>query len=426
MIRDALLAVGVLFATFTQLRPTGVPLGPGELCLAAWLCLMLGRSLGALRIPIPPAFLRILLFWLIFAAALCIGTATAVVVGERNVKEYFIHDLIAYTLVAGISLLAAFQIDAAVRLRRAAWFLVLIGSWFITTQLAQAFGLLPPAGLDLWFYDERFIGWTTNANQVALLCLILVLLSLHLAETASRPIAKLAALAAGVFPALAGFLSRSDAFMLALILSVCCVVGFRWYRLLAAPQHRLGLAALSALLGAFALPALVAATTPLAYRLASGIVTQHASDETSQKLERDVGSRTKLWEQAFKRGLESRMLGLGPGPHLVRPPELREPRWDWLPDFEAHNTFVDVFLQGGLLATAALLWLLATAVRAALNTNLTFLAALALAMIGFAFTHFVIRHPIVWFVLAFVLAAGLCHGHCTVGPNLRLPGKVPP
>jgi O-antigen ligase len=179
----------------------------------------------------------------------------------------------------------------------------------------------------------------------------------------------------------------------------------------------MGVAGLSALLAVFALPVAVAATTPLAYRLVAEALALEARGETNQKLERDVGGRAKLWEQALERGLESRMLGLGPGPHLVRPAELREPRWDWLPDFEAHNTFVDVFLQGGLLATAALLWLLVTAVRTAAKADFSCLVALVIAMSGFALTHFIVRHPIVWFAMALVLAAGTPVRQRAMGAN---------
>jgi O-antigen ligase len=176
--------------------------------------------------------------------------------------------------------------------------------------------------------------------------------------------------------------------------------------LLIAPRRRLSVVTLAALWATLALPVLVAATTPLAYRLASAVFAQDARDETNEKLERDVGGRAKLWAQALDRGIESRLLGLGPGPHLVRPAELREPRLGWLPDFEAHNTFVDIFLQGGLLALACLLWLLLTAVRTSLNSNLSCLPALVISMAAFAMTHFVIRHPIVWFVVALAFAAG--------------------
>lgn len=409
VIREALLATGLLLATFTQLRPSAVALGPGELCLAVWLCLTLPRCIGSLLVPMPPVRFRLLLFWLILSAALCIGTMTAVIVGERNVKEYFLHDVLAYVFVASITLLAVLQADAARRLRRAAWFLVLLGSWLVAMQLAEAHGQLSIGGADVWYYD-RFIGWCSNANQMGLLCLILALLSLHLAETSSRLFPRFVAVLSGILPVWAGFLTRSDAFMLALAFSVCCAVALKWRRLLIAPRRRLSLATLSVLLATFTLPALVAATTPLAFQLASRVFAQDAPGETAEKLERDVGGRAKLWAQALERGIESRLLGLGPGPHLIRPAELREPRMGWLPDFEAHNTFVDMFLQGGLLALAGLLWLLATAVRTALNANLCCLPALVVGTAGFALTHFIIRHPIVWLVVALAFAVGTSYG----------------
>jgi hypothetical protein len=392
---------GRLFATFAiALR---CPWTSGRFP-RAWLVLTFAAALARSLCPahrLPPAVGVLATV----AAALCLGTATAVVVGQRNVKAYFIHDLLAYALVASISLLAVFQAGAALRLQRAAWFLVLFGSVCLGVQLAQAFGLRPIIGGNVWFYD-RLTGWSDNANQLGLLCLILVLLSLHLAETAPRPFARFTALGCGVLPAWAGYLSRSDAFMLAVVLSVCCAAGLRWWRSLVGRRRPPGLGALSTQLAALALPVLLAASGPLAYVLGAREVAQHAHGETNEKFERDVGGRMELWKQALERGFESRTLGLGPGPHLVRPASLREPRWDALPDFEAHNTFVDMFLQGGVLAVASLLWLGATAARGALRVRLSFLPMLLIGMSGFALTHFVIRHPIVWFVVALALAAG--------------------
>jgi hypothetical protein len=231
--------------------------------------------MGSLLVPVPPALLRLVLFWLIFCAALCIGTVTAVLVGERNVKAYFIHDVFAYAFVASISLLTVLQANAAGRLRGAAWFLVLFGSCLVAVQLAEAYRLLSITGADAWFYD-RFIGWSSNANQMGLLCLILALLSLHLAEASSRPFARFVAIVSGVLPVWAGFLRRSDAFVLALVFSLFCALVIRWWRLLIAPRRRLGIAVLSAVLATFALPVLVAATTPLAYQLVARVWVQDA------------------------------------------------------------------------------------------------------------------------------------------------------
>jgi len=67
-----------------------------------------------------------------------------------------------------------------------------------------------------------------------------------------------------------------------------------------------------------------------------------------------------LWRQAIDRGLESGMLGLGPGPHLQIPPSIvagrvstgaepvniGHPIQNGTANFEAHNTILDLFTQG--------------------------------------------------------------------------------
>ena len=60
MIRDALLAVGLLLSTAHQLRVPGIPIGPGELCLAIWVVLALFHEASSVssilgRISRPPS-----------------------------------------------------------------------------------------------------------------------------------------------------------------------------------------------------------------------------------------------------------------------------------------------------------------------------------------------------------------------------------
>lgn len=405
MMRDALLAIGVIFASFTQLRFFDAPLGFGELFLVAWLGLTLGRSMSSLNAPFPPALLRLAVFWILLAGSLCVGTMTAFVVGERNSTADFVHDTTAYTLMAALSLLAVAQAGAAPRMRRVAWLVVLFGSGCLAAQLAQAFGVFTISGVDVWFWD-RLIGWSTNANQLGLLCLILALLSCHLAETATGPGTGLAALACVILPVWAGYLTRSDAFLLALVFGLLGFAGLKFWRMIDAHQRLGPVPAAAAIMAVVALPALLAASSPLAYVLAVEKIAERAEEARGEGgLERDVGYRTELWGQAIDRGVESGMLGLGPGPHLKRPADLREPQLDALPNFEAHNTVVDLFLQGGLLAVASLLWLGATTLLATLKEKLNVFPILLISVGGFALTHFVIRHPIVWFVIAFGLVA---------------------
>ena len=78
MALDALLALGLLLSPASRLRLDGSPIGPGELCLFIWVLLMLGRQAARLGGPLTPALSRLLVFWVLFAAALCIGTITGI------------------------------------------------------------------------------------------------------------------------------------------------------------------------------------------------------------------------------------------------------------------------------------------------------------------------------------------------------------
>ncbi len=411
MISAFVLAVGMLFATFTQLRPSAdVALGFGEVLIVAWIGYMLIHNASRIDALVTPAVWRLSAFWLVFMIALCIGTMTAFVIDERNARGFFIHDLLAYSMMAVISLLAAFQARAAARMRQATWFLVLIGAAFLALQLLQGVSLISVPGTDVWYYD-RFTGWSTNSNQLGLLCVILALLAFHLAETTRRRSLRMIALLAAVLPVWAGYLSRSDAFLLAMVLSVLGIIGINGWKLVRANGKGSSLSNSAAVLAAIALPIMLGASVPIAQDAFDIARTggPGKSNGVESGIARDIRYRTALWRQAAGRGAASGLLGLGPGPHLHRPGKLREPKMDVLPDFEAHNTIVDLFLQGGALAVAALLLLGTTAFVATLRANFSILPMLILAVSLFGLTHFVIRHPILWFAITLALVAADAH-----------------
>jgi hypothetical protein len=87
------------------------------------------------------------------------------------------------------------------------------------------------------------------------------------------------------------------------------------------------------------------------------------------------------------------MLGLGPGPHLTKKV------WKEAPPhkFESHNTPLELFVQGGLLAVLAIVSLYASLLLATTRAKLPALVALSCAVVVFSMFHFIIRHPIFWF-----------------------------
>ena len=151
MISDALLAVGLVFSSLTLLRLPGLDAGPGELCLLVWLITSFGCSVSRLNISLPRQFFALAKFWTVFLAALCIGAMTAIVIGERNSNDNAVHDIGAFAMVAALSVLAIVQKDAEARLRRTAWFTVILGSGCLAAQLAQAFDVFEVSGVDVWY-----------------------------------------------------------------------------------------------------------------------------------------------------------------------------------------------------------------------------------------------------------------------------------
>ena len=114
--------------------------------------------------------------------------------------------------------------------------------------------------------------------------------------------------------------------------------------------------------------------------------------------------RLLLWNQALERGLKSSSFGLGPGPHLDTPASF-DRGYVRLP-FEAHNTVLDIYTQGGLIAVLALMFIVGCAARAAWRCRLDAMLAFIVSIVVFSIPHLIIRHPIVWFALSICLAAG--------------------
>ena len=129
-----------------------------------------------------------------------------------------------------------------------------------------------------------------------------------------------------------------------------------------------------------------------------------AKDRGGDATVRSASLRVQLWHDAIERGLEAGSLGLGPGPHLERPNVTNRQA---LPTpFEAHSTLLDVFTQAGLFGLIAFGSLLVGAVVLVLRKHLDALAAMIIAIAVFSGSHFILRHPIVWFALALCLILG--------------------
>jgi hypothetical protein len=420
VIRDALLALGLVLSTASQLRPTGLPVGPGELCLVTWIALMLGGTRDLLRSKLTPALSRMLVFWALFATSLCIGSMTAFAISDIHDPNLFIHDSLAYPLLAAISLLATADSSAGCRLQRSAWLLVWFSNVFFAIQLAWGWNLISIPEMDPWYWD-RFRGLSENPNQLAIFCAISTFLSLHFAEHFPGVRRRLAALLCTILSVYVGRLTKSDTYGLILVAGMLLFLMLKLRTWLLMPGRKLTFRAAAAGLVLVASP-IIGATALLFANLVEIETADLAKDMakgTSEETSETANIRLDAWSRAIDRGIESGMLGLGPGPHIEIPPTLvaarqdavepkyiEHPQVNGTPNFEAHNTFLDLFTQGGLIAVLSFGWLIATAFRLVYRVPLDALTAMLCGITILCVFHLVIRHPLFWFAIAFAMVVG--------------------
>jgi hypothetical protein len=407
MILNALLAFGIVMSSATQIVVPRIHSTFGELALVLWILLSLGRTLAGGQLHFTPALARLGSFWLGLAMLSCLG----VVIGFLTkvlYAPYVLHDTMAYVLLAFVTCLSAAKPDAARHLRECAWFVVAFANVTFVIQFGLGFGWLHLSSVSPWYWD-RFRGWSQNPNQLALYCALYGPLALHLATTSGKPLAKAGGLIALALPVTAGLMTKSDTYAITAILTCFIFAGLRLRTWLTSGSAGAATRRQLVIL-------LLLASAPLALSLApyatgdfGGLAKSVTRDRGGIGIEETTERRRQLWSEALQRGLKSISLGLGPGPHLeIRP--VNEPLYQVTP-FEAHNTFLDLYTQGGLLAVFLLLWIGGSAAMFAWRAKLEALFALAVTLTLFAVPHLIVRHPVVWFAITLCLATGSARRH---------------
>lgn len=420
VILDVLFTVGLLLSMASQLRPVNVAVGPGEVCLAIWILLMLSREIGRLGPALSPPLSKLIIFWSVFTVAQCIGTMAGFAAGDRHDTGLFMHDVVAYALLAAVSCLSVVEPGASNRLNRIAWLLATLGTGWLLIQVGHGWGLISLGEFDAWEWD-RFRGMSENANQLADLCALIGLVSLYLADGARGFGQRIAALICMIAAIIVGRLTKSDAFLLVLLAAGPIFCALKLLRWLTSRDRRTALRSAFAWILVLALPLAAAYATPLG-ATATVELEDLVKGMTKGGGDRDTSETTRLrldiWSRAMRRGIEAGMLGLGPGPHLeipsiivagrrdsVNEPEhVEHPKFGFVPNFEAHNTFLDIFIQGGLIAVLSLGWLMATAFIATHNAKLDALTTLLCGLAIFSVFHLIVRHPTFWFAISLCLA----------------------
>jgi hypothetical protein len=310
---------------------------------------------------------------------------------------------------------------AGSRLYRVAWLVATLGAAWLALQAAFGWGLVDLGDFDTWEW-ERFRGLSDNANQLALFCAVISLLSLYLAEAARGTGERIAAVTCLIVAIVVGRLTMSDAFLLVLVVAGPIFVALKLMRWLMSLNRQMPLRSAFAWILVLALPLVTAYVIPLGVSAATefeDVIKGMTKGGGGRDTEETARLRIHIWNEAMRRGIETGMLGLGPGPHLEIPPSIvigrrdstndpkhvEHPEFGFVPNFEAHNTLLDLFIQGGLIAVLSLGWLVGTALVVTHRAELDGLTTLLCGLAIFSIFHLIVRHPIFWFAISLCLVA---------------------
>lgn len=390
-----LLALGLVLSPSTELRIGGAPFGPGEFLLVLWLGLIVADTLLNRAIEPNPAILRILAFWTVTGLALSIGMIAGLLREPYHYLEGMAHDTGAYALMLALGSMIALDLGDAERRARTIRLVVLLGAASSLIQVASGAGLVHVPGTDPWYFD-RLRGWSLDPNQLGFQSVFVILLALHLAETATGPGRAVAWLACAAPSIVAGLQSDSDTFRVVMILAAVPYVVLKSMAWMADAELAPTLRGGAVVFGVLAAPAAIGASLPLllssVHQIEDGLTSVYDEDGQGDM-------RLHLWREAIEVGVKADLIGFGPGPHLTSKSYKRRPP----AKFESHNTPLELFTQAGLAGSLAYLWLCGATTLRTLRTRQAALTSLIVALALFSLFHFVLRHPLFWFSLAICL-----------------------
>lgn len=413
---DVLLGCGILLTTASQFRAAGFPLAPGELLFVIWIAAQSLRALGS-QLEINDSFRILVLFWSVFFTGLSIGYVVTLATNDPYEPAWLIHDVIAYLSASLFSCFSVAGPDEQRSLLYTSRAFVASGMIALLALALAGAELISLPVIDTWYWD-RFRGWSAIPNQLALLCLALGFLALDVAGGIERSAIKISAAASSLLPFGVGWATKSDAFRIALLASgVCfCILSARQnpsFRSIAAlfrtPKT---LSFLTASL------ALLAVSLPSSFRSMEEAVSG-LSRGSEENLTSNVNERGEIWRAGLDRAINAAMLGLGPGPHLQIPDEIVQGRQDSTyqpanidhpevgeaPNFEAHNTFIDVLVQSGVVGLCAYISIIGLALFRSFRASRPALLSGLLALTIFGSFHYSLRHPTLWLMIALCMVA---------------------
>ena len=379
-----LLSVAVLLTTATQLRPQGLPLGIGEIMVASWIA---WRVIVLASNPVRKSEidLSVLLayFWVALFCILTAGFMLSYNSGSWDVASGS-HDFIALSFGALLSILLAHFLRSHDRIEKFVRYLLWGSAIALVVLLFLAVTRGTFLGVDPWYMLLRFTGWSKNPNQLALLIVSLPFLALWLIRNTQYSCGKCIGVALFVY-LVAAVLCQSDALFVAWAVGGGVVAVFAWVGSL----HRNNVSSRSAFISAIGIPGVVIAlgiwfsTTALSDFVSALINVYEQGAQGSLRL--------SIWSHGIDAFSDSPLVGHGPGAFSGVLGPYR--------GYEAHNTFIDLATNTGLLGLVLYIALIGGLLIRLFKERQIYLFAALASITVFSCFHYVLRHPIYWVVL---------------------------
>ena len=402
---QSLLILGLIGTSAPQLRLDPLPLGPGEIALFIWMGLsaaLIASRFGR-RWPIPEGFRAIGLFWFVAIPAVCLGFLMSGTMGPPE-NSGAGRDLVALGFVAVFALTLSMVLPSAEASRNLLRRFCFTTAFCLLALLIVALTLRRVGPFELWFQQVRFIGLTTNPNQLALFVATAPLVLAQLRQEDRSGNRKRYALAMGAI-VIVGVATLSDALLLSWAATGAVAMVIAWARTVRYGHRKTAVI--------YALVVLL----PLALVVLALVSGEQLYTKLEERMldEMNVGAqasvRTTLWTHGMEAVARSPFVGWGSGAHsgLSGPFQATE----------SHNTYVDWMTVSGVIGVAALLGLLGAALVSCLRARKPYLALAVLALALFSLFHYVLRQPVFWFSLVTILAWTSGRGDAAGAPRPR-------
>lgn len=375
-----LLMLGLVMSSATQLRfSENIPIGFGEIMLSIWMLFELSSFFLRKKSQITSSGMIVLLILLILLCFL-IGTVESI---HNNL--FFINDFFRNFFPILFSFIISFVlINIKDKVSYFYNFIFYFPIFFIFPLfLLLLYSFFQPRLFSYTIFEYRFLGLSTNPNQLALyLCVIPFMLLLRISIFHSR-FQKIMSILFMLACFAISYFCKSDALTLSWVVSIPFCV---FYLI---QGYKINIKTLKSVFLKIVLPSILAVTVlfVLFFQL-QNLETEFISRSEAEG--NQGGVRVALWQNGIRVMLDSPLFGLGPGAFsgIEKPYD----------SMEAHNTFIDLGINAGFIGLFFYLCLIFLVARLLFKKS-KILFVWVISLILFSVFHFVLRQPIFWVYL---------------------------